>query len=93
MIHWFAKLKWKPFLTSTSKAQMTELDRYADFTFDNGTNIRVSKGDMAHTSFKNQYEISVKRPFKDIQTIPMLDKENLVRTMENLHNENSNGQE
>ena len=84
---WYSKLKWELYLTSVN-SPFSELDDFADYTFENGIEIRVTRGELANTNYNNQYDLSIRKPEKEIISIGMLNKETLVKEMELLSNVN-----
>ena len=80
MNQWTRKLEWQSY-------NMTELDSYAEWTFDNGIYIRVSTGDMAISSNIKPYELHIDHPLKGTTKIPKLSKQMLYSVLDDLENE------
>jgi hypothetical protein len=68
----FQKLVWKRHKTIDEQQFITELDKYAEHTFDNGVYIKVNTGQMAHTNFAGPFEMYVHEPNKEGVLIPHL---------------------
>ena len=91
MKQYFAKLKWESYsqLIEVGSIPFKELDKFADYTFENGISIRISTGKMAHSTREFPYEMIIKRPGKEQKSIPNLNNHGVAITMERLENENN----
>jgi len=77
---WVTKLDW-------NKYNITELDSYADYHFDNGISVRVSTGAMAHTTKTFPYEIHIAHPIKGRSSIPKVNAKGLENILTDMDNE------
>jgi len=85
MINWFKTLNWK-YYSHEYGVFFSELERFADYTFENGIVIRVSKGTMANTDKEHPYEVNLRYPNGNYRSVNYLSKEELVSKMEAWHN-------
>jgi len=83
-MNFFQRLTFKRYTTEFGE-NYTELNEYADFTFENGISIRVSTGMMAESTFAFPYEAMVKMPHKDPKNYPYLSRSGLDNLMNLLH--------
>ena len=86
MIPWFSKLKWQSFNQFTQNNRpFSELKEFADYTFDNGVEIRISTGKMALTNREYPYEMYVLYPHGAKKNIPYLNKTTLIAKMNEIN--------
>jgi len=64
--------------------EISELECYADYSFNNGIFIRVNKGKMTETITLFPFEIMIKKPHKNSYYIGFLDKKQLNELMNKL---------
>lgn len=82
---WFSMLDWNSCSTLNEFFfAFTELDKYADYTFDNEIFIRITTGKMASSYHACPYEMNIQYPNGNIKTIPRLNKHNLILEMNKL---------
>jgi hypothetical protein len=86
MKQWFSKLKFVRFTKIDGREYITELNKYADYTFGNGIYIRVVTGDMAHTNTPYPYEVIIHDPIKGKRSVPMLNQHGVRELMDKLNN-------
>lgn len=80
---WFSKLKWTSFRTliQSDGIPFLELDKYADYTFTNGIEIRVCTGKMAIANTTHPYEMCINYPHGRVERIPYMNKTTVIKQM------------
>ena len=91
MIPWYSKLEWHSYsiINDYFKKSFTELDKFADYTFDNGISIRINTGRMALSKYSHPYELNILYPDGKLKIIPYLNRCDLRVEMEKLNNLNN----
>lgn len=84
MTNWFAYLNFKS-VSELTRCTFMELDKYADYTFDNGIWIRVVVGKYADTTPSKPYEIMMRKPHCSFKSIPNLSRKELILKMEEIN--------
>jgi hypothetical protein len=80
------KLEWQDFRTLDNDIKITELDKFADISFDNGNSARISTGQMAHTNIAFPYELNILYANGNRDMIPKLNLSDLNLWLNNLDN-------
>ena len=73
-------LKWEKYVDSNGD-NYTELDSYAEMSFKNGIKIKVSTGEITHTTVKEPYELHARFPNGSNRSYPYLSVSLLEKTL------------
>jgi len=80
----FQKLIWKKHKTIDGQTNISELDKYADYQFDNGIFVRVNTGELARANTPCPYEMYIEEPNKNGTYVPFLTSSSVNNIMNDL---------
>jgi len=81
----FQKLVWEKHKTIDNQNYISELDKYADYQFDNGIFVRVNTGQFARANTVCPYEMYIEEPDQTITSVPFLTSINVNIIMNDLN--------